>query len=86
MADRPGAAEPGLRHQWLHPRALVACGGVFGLKPTYGRLPQRIYPFAPASTTSAFARNVRDLALCYDAMQGHDGMTRAVWRARSHRP
>ncbi|MFO1228436.1 AtzE family amidohydrolase [Roseateles sp.] len=48
--------------------------GVFGLKPTYGRLPRNgSYPFvASIDHLGPFARNVQDLALCYDAMQGHD--------------
>ncbi len=48
--------------------------GVFGLKPTFGRLPRSgSYPFvANLDHLGPFARNVRDLALCYDALQGHD--------------
>ena len=48
--------------------------GIFGLKPTYGRLSRaRTFPFvASLDHLGPFARNVRDLALCYDAMQGHD--------------
>jgi len=48
--------------------------GVFGLKPTFGRLPRtRSYPFvAGLDHVGPFARSVRDLALSYDAMQGHD--------------
>jgi len=48
--------------------------GVFGLKPTYGRLPRTgSYPFvASLDHLGPFARNVRDLALAYDAMQGAD--------------
>jgi amidase/aspartyl-tRNA(Asn)/glutamyl-tRNA(Gln) amidotransferase subunit A len=48
--------------------------GVFGLKPTFGRLPRtRSYPFvASLDHLGPFARSVRDLALCYDAMQGAD--------------
>ncbi|MDP1968054.1 MAG: AtzE family amidohydrolase [Burkholderiaceae bacterium] len=46
--------------------------GVFGLKPTFGRLPRTgSYPFvASLDHLGAFARSVRDLALAYDAMQG----------------
>ncbi|MDZ7893476.1 MAG: AtzE family amidohydrolase [Sphingobium sp.] len=46
--------------------------GVFGLKPTFGRLPRTgSYPFvASLDHLGPFARSVRDLALCYDAMQG----------------
>jgi len=48
--------------------------GTFGLKPTYGRLSRaRSYPFvASLDHLGPFARNVRDLALAYDAMQGPD--------------
>ena len=48
--------------------------GIFGLKPTYGRLSRaRSYPFvASLDHLGPFARNVRDLALAYDAMQGPD--------------
>ena len=48
--------------------------GVFGLKPTFGRLPRTgSYPFvASIDHLGPFARSVRDLALAYDAMQGHD--------------
>ena len=46
--------------------------GVFGLKPTFGRLPRvGSYPFvASLDTLGPFARSVQDLALAYDAMQG----------------
>lgn len=48
--------------------------GIFGLKPTYGRLSRaRSFPFvASFDHLGPFARNVRDLALSYDAMQGPD--------------
>jgi 1-carboxybiuret hydrolase len=48
--------------------------GVFGLKPTYGRLSRaRSFPFVPSlDHLGPFARSVRDLALAYDAMQGAD--------------
>ena len=48
--------------------------GVFGLKPTYGRLPRTgSYPFvASLDHLGPFARSARDLALAYDAMQGAD--------------
>ena len=48
--------------------------GIFGLKPTYGRLSRaRSFPFvASLDHLGPFARNVRDLALSYDAMQGPD--------------
>src|SRR6266436_5436095 len=48
--------------------------GVFGLKPTYGRLSRaHTFPFvASLDHVGPLARSVRDLALAYDAMQGHD--------------
>jgi len=59
--------------------------GIFGLKPTYGRLSRaRSFPFVfSLDHLGPFARNVADLALAYDAMQGPDGgdaacTTRAV--------
>lgn len=50
--------------------------GVFGLKPTYGRLSRRgTYPFvASLDHVGPFARSVEDLAACYDALQGPDLM------------
>jgi amidase/aspartyl-tRNA(Asn)/glutamyl-tRNA(Gln) amidotransferase subunit A len=46
--------------------------GVFGLKPTFGRLPRTgSYPFvASLDHLGPFALHVHDLALAYDAMQG----------------
>jgi len=46
--------------------------GVYGLKPTFGRLPRTgSYPFVGSlDHLGPFARSVRDLALAYDAMQG----------------
>jgi AtzE family amidohydrolase len=48
--------------------------GLFGLKPTYGRLPRaRTFPFvASLDHLGPLARTTRDLALAYDAMQGFD--------------
>ena len=48
--------------------------GIFGLKPTYGRLTRsRSFPFvASLDHLGPFARSSRDLALSYDAMQGPD--------------
>jgi aspartyl-tRNA(Asn)/glutamyl-tRNA(Gln) amidotransferase subunit A len=48
--------------------------GVFGLKPTYGRLSRaHTFPFVVSlDHVGPLARSVRDLALAYDAMQGHD--------------
>jgi 1-carboxybiuret hydrolase len=48
--------------------------GLFGLKPTYGRLSRaRTFPFVGSlDHVGPLARTTRDLALAYDAMQGHD--------------
>jgi aspartyl-tRNA(Asn)/glutamyl-tRNA(Gln) amidotransferase subunit A len=48
--------------------------GIFGLKPTYGRLTRAgTFPFvASLDHLGPFARSTRDLALSYDAMQGFD--------------
>lgn len=48
--------------------------GIFGLKPTYGRLSlARSFPFvASLDHFGPFARTTRDLAIAYDAMQGPD--------------
>jgi 1-carboxybiuret hydrolase len=48
--------------------------GIFGLKPTYGRLSRaRSFPFvASFDHLGPFARSTVDLALAYDAMQGPD--------------
>ncbi|WP_244607019.1 AtzE family amidohydrolase [Bosea sp. CS1GBMeth4] len=48
--------------------------GVFGLKPTYGRLPRtRSFPFCDSlDHLGPFARDVTDLALAYDLLQGAD--------------
>ncbi|WP_146988745.1 AtzE family amidohydrolase [Bradyrhizobium macuxiense] len=48
--------------------------GIFGLKPTYGRLSRaRSFPFvASLDHLGPFARGVTDLALAYDVMQGPD--------------
>jgi 1-carboxybiuret hydrolase len=48
--------------------------GIFGLKPTYGRLPRtRSFPFvASFDHLGPFARSVEDLAMAYDVMQGPD--------------
>ena len=48
--------------------------GVYGLKPTFGRLSRRgVFPFVQSlDHAGPFARTVRDLALVYDALQGHD--------------
>lgn len=48
--------------------------GIFGLKPTFGRLSRAgCYPFCPSlDHVGPLARSVTDLALAYDAMQGPD--------------
>jgi aspartyl-tRNA(Asn)/glutamyl-tRNA(Gln) amidotransferase subunit A len=48
--------------------------GIFGLKPTYGRLSRaHTFPFvASLDHLGPFARSVEDLALAYDAMRGPD--------------
>ncbi|MEA3097892.1 AtzE family amidohydrolase [Caballeronia mineralivorans] len=48
--------------------------GVFGIKPTFGRLSRRgAYPFvADLDHVGPFARSTLDLAMVYDALQGHD--------------
>ncbi len=48
--------------------------GLFGLKPTYGRLTRaRSFPFVSSfDHLGPLARTPRDLALAYDAMQGAD--------------
>lgn len=53
--------------------------GVFGLKPTFGRLSRRgSFPFvASIDHLGPFARSVEDLAATYDAMQGPDPLDRA---------
>ena len=48
--------------------------GIFGLKPTYGRLARTgTYPFvASLDHLGPFARDVADLAAAWDALQGYD--------------
>ena len=48
--------------------------GLYGFKPTYGRLSRAgAFPFvASLDTIGSLARSVTDLALVYDALQGHD--------------
>jgi 1-carboxybiuret hydrolase len=55
-------------------RVPAALCGIFGLKPTYGRLPRsRSFPFvASLDHVGPFARSVHEIALAYDAMQGFD--------------
>ena len=49
--------------------------GVFGLKPTFGRLPRTgSFPFVhDLDHLGLLARGVEDLAVVYDVLQGHDG-------------
>jgi len=56
--------------------------GIFGLKPTYGRLSRaRAFPFVYSlDHLGPLARNVKDLALAYDAMQGPDADDAACTR------
>ncbi len=55
-------------------RIPAALTGVFGLKPTYGRLSRTgTFPFvASLDQLGPLARSARDLTLAYDAMQGFD--------------
>src|SRR6516164_8090060 len=55
-------------------RVPSSCCGIFGLKPTYGRLSRaRSFPFvASLDHVGPLARTVQDLVLAYDAMQGID--------------
>ena len=48
--------------------------GIFGLKPTYGRLSRAgSFPFVSSlDHLGPFARNTTDLAMAYDAMKGPD--------------
>ena len=48
--------------------------GVYGVKPTFGRLSrQGAFPLAASlDHVGPFARSVADLAACYDTMQGYD--------------
>ncbi|TYL85341.1 AtzE family amidohydrolase [Bradyrhizobium cytisi] len=62
--------------------------GIFGLKPTYGRLSRaRSFPFvASLDHLGPFARSVTDLALAYDAMQGPDADDAACTTTRGLEP
>lgn len=55
-------------------RVPAAFCGLYGLKPTYGRLPRSgTFPFCDSlDHVGPFARSVADLARVYDALQGHD--------------
>ena len=54
--------------------------GIFGLKPTYGRLSRaNTFPFCPSlDHVGSMARSVDDLALAYDLMQGYDEADRVM--------
>ena len=65
-------------------RVPAALCGLFGLKPTYGRLPRtNSFPFVQSlDHLGPVARSAQDLARSYDAMQGHDpGDAACVLRA-----
>ena len=55
-------------------RVPSSCCGIFGLKPTYGRLSRaRTFPLvASLDHVGPMARSVEDLALTYDALRGFD--------------
>jgi len=63
-------------------RVPAALCGLFGLKPTYGRLSRHgTFPFVPSlDHVGPLARSVEDVALSYDAMQGFDERDPAVVR------
>ncbi|MFD1626840.1 AtzE family amidohydrolase [Azospirillum griseum] len=73
-------------------RVPSALCGVFGLKPTYGRLTRAgAFPFCDSlDHLGPFARSAGDLALCYDALQAADGLdaagTDAAWAGRPPEP
>ena len=68
-------------------RVPAAFCGVFGLKPTYGRISRAgVFLFAESlDHIGPFARSVRDLALSYDIMHGADRLDRAC-SDRPHEP
>ncbi|HRN85412.1 MAG TPA: AtzE family amidohydrolase, partial [Hyphomicrobium sp.] len=55
-------------------RVPAAFCGLYGLKPTYGRLPRTgTFPFCDSlDHLGPFARSVDDVAFVYDALQGYD--------------
>lgn len=59
--------------------------GIFGLKPTYGRLPRTgTFPFVDSlDHVGPMAGTVMDLALAYDAMLGHDAGDPGCTRRRA---
>jgi AtzE family amidohydrolase len=58
-------------------RVPASLNGIFGLKPTFGRLPRTgTYPFVSSlDHLGPFGRSVRDLATTYDALQGPEATT-----------
>ena len=62
--------------------------GVFGLKPTFGRLPREgMFPFVDSlDHPGLFARSVGDIAAAYDVMVGDDGAVSPGLEARSRGP
>jgi AtzE family amidohydrolase len=55
-------------------RVPASLNGIYGLKPTFGRLSRRgTFPFvASLDHLGPFARDIHDLALAYNILQGHD--------------
>ncbi len=55
-------------------RVPASLSGIFGLKPTFGRLSRTgSHPFVPSlDHIGPFARTVEDLATVYDVLQGRD--------------
>jgi AtzE family amidohydrolase len=55
-------------------RVPASLNGIYGLKPTFGRLSRRgTFPFvASLDHLGPFARDIRDLALAYNMLQGMD--------------
>jgi AtzE family amidohydrolase len=55
-------------------RVPASLNGIYGLKPTFGRLSRRgTFPFvASLDHLGPFARNIHDLALAYNMLQGND--------------
>lgn len=66
-------------------RVPAAFCGVFGLKPTYGRISRAgSYPFvASLDHVGPFARSVRDLAVSFDVMHGPDPLDPVASRRES---
>ena len=60
-------------------RVPAALCGVYGLKPTFGRLSRRgTFPFVHSlDHVGPFARSVADLAATYDVLQGPDALDAA---------